>query len=240
MKRPTDHRLSVGSSPPLEDGMPITMRCQVRYSDGTPCPGPVWRDGLCQWHHPGRVAEFRHDPARNWYAYLTEPSTAKEIIHMAQAIAKRRRLHLWAERAILRRGPGIRTAHRRGWSRHIADEERHPLVRDTLQRLVSLQDTLGRNAGLDAWLAEPDAQGWPSLDRTSTTRQALEQRIAADRHQMALLRGGSDAVATSWRRAHPAWRPGLTGAEADAFDDALLVECAELHQRWIFEMTVES
>lgn len=96
-------------------------------------------------------------------------------------------------------------------------------------RLCELEAALGAEAGLDEWLSEAEQAGWPPrtrdrppMDRAAFEREVIEQRARDDRD-----RGGTGAVAVRWRRDHPDWRPDLSPAEADAFDEALIAETSK-------------
>jgi hypothetical protein len=119
-----------------------------------------------------------------------------------------------------------------GWSWHLPVEEQDRLHEAELQRVLSLLRTLGQNAGLPSWLAEPGAEGWPPLWVTSTTREELDQWIEGERRRKGAERGASIAIAARWRRDHPAWRPGMTGEEASAFETQLDNEAIRLEAEW--------
>jgi hypothetical protein len=71
--------------------------------------------------------------------------------------------------------------------------------------------------GLDAWLAEPDDRGWPSLGPGETVSKTCAAMVASTRASLDQHRGMRTSLAALWRRAHPAWQRGMSTDEADAF-----------------------
>lgn len=175
---------------------------------------------------------LRTDRDRDHYLFLTVSASIAPILWMAQYVAERRFLHERGLRSFHIRNGITMLGHGDGWGYHLPLEDQDRLHEAELERLLSLLRTLGQEAGLNSWLAEPDAEGWPPHWLTATTREELDDRIAGARRRKDSERGASSAIAARWRHDHPAWRLGMTGEEAWAFEFELDNEAARLEAEW--------
>jgi hypothetical protein len=121
------------------------------------------------------------------------------------------------------------------WLQTTWEADRDVLIRAELERLVAmLPEFEDDDAALREWLRIADRDGWPALLNLpfAMTLAGFQDVLTAERHQKDVARGKDIPIMAQWRRDHPAWRPGLDGAEAAALDHAFAEEAERLYEEW--------
>lgn len=159
------------------------------------------------------------DDDRRWFLGLSESSISATIRQFAGVLAERRYLHEGGLPA------GARSSWAGDWRECVPENERERWIEAELDRFTAMAAETGDQA-LDDWLETADREGWPALGGPtfSMDRLGFEAMLTRWRQGIDVSRGCEMPGSDLWRRAHPAWRPGMTGGDALAFEIELSEE----------------
>lgn len=173
---------------------------------------------LEQHHAPVDLADLT-DLEREWFRGLCASSWVGTAWQFAELLAERRFWHEAGEAA----GTGRRWYG--DWCKPTSPAERTARVQAEWDRLARLVAE-GGEEGLAAWLVAADREGWPALGGVTFSMDAhgFADMLQRRRTSVDVSRGCDMPGSVAWRRAHPTWRPGMTGEAALAFEVELLDE----------------
>ncbi len=162
------------------------------------------------------------DDDRRWFLGLCASSWLETLRQFAGVLAERRYHH---ER-------GTVAPHAGDWGLTTTEDERDALIQAECDRFAVNADETGDQA-LDDWLEPAEREGWPPLGGVtfSLDRLGFEAMVTRRRQSIDVSRGCEMPGSDLWRRAHPAWRPGMTG-DALAFEIELVEEADRLYAEW--------
>lgn len=160
---------------------------------------------------------------RRWYLGLCEPTIQATIVRFAGYLAERRYHH----------EVGNRSPHCLDWLMTTTEAERESRVRAELERYLAMD--LDHPGTLASWIETADRDGWPPLGGLTfaMSRQGFEGVLAGSRAALDRSRGCDMPGSVAWRRGHPAWRPGMSTADATAFELELAAEVHRLEAAWL-------
>lgn len=167
------------------------------------------------------------DDDRRWFLGLCASSAAEVLRQFAELLAERRFLD----------EIGLPSGARSGWAGDwcvlVPEDERAGWIQAELDRLATMSAEAGDDA-LDDWLESADRNGWPPVTGPTFTmdRAGFEEMVTRRRQSLDTSRGCDMPGSEMWRRAHPEWRPGISGDEAAAFELELLDEADRLEVEW--------
>lgn len=166
--------------------------------------------------------ESLDDEGRRWYLGLCESCQIRALQRFADFTAERRYHH---ER-------GHQDPWARDWLETTTADERDAAWRFEIERYLATDPD--DPAQLDAWLETADREGWPPLRGLiiPMNRSGLDDMVRTARSGVDCTRGSTMLVAIMWRSKHRAWRRGMAGDEALAFELALNIEAHQLQDEW--------
>lgn len=162
------------------------------------------------------------DDGRRWFLGLCQPCMLATIHRFAEHLAERRYHHAL----------GTRRPWAGDWRQATTDAERDALVQAQLERYCATDPT--DPDALAEWLETADREGWPALGGLTFAmdRTGFEAVLARSRQDLDVSRACDMPGSVAWRRAHPAWRPGMGAEEATAFELELAEEAHRLDAEW--------
>lgn len=166
--------------------------------------------------------EALDDNARRWFLGLCDASILATIGRFARYLAERRYHHAL----------GTRRPWADDWRQATTDAERDALVEAELERSLAMGPDDPEMLGV--WLETADREGWPPLVGLTfaMNRAGFEVVLARSRKDLDVSRACDMPGSVAWRRAHPAWRPGMGTEDATAFELALADEAHRRGAEW--------
>lgn len=173
------------------------------------------------WTPPVGLASL-DDRERQWYLGLCEASILAIIERFAGYLAERRYHH----------AAGAAAPWAGEWSSSSTSVERDDAVEVEIERYLAMDPDDPEALGV--WLATADREGWPALGGLTFAmdRTGFEAVLRQSRSGLDVSRACDMPGSVAWRRAHPAWRPGMGTEEATAFELELAEEAHRLDAEW--------
>ncbi len=174
-----------------------------------------------RYHHRVQALEDRYAPVdphvmtrteREWFLGLCAPIAVEVVQWFAELLAERR----------YHDALGTSAPWCGDWKSTTSDAERDAAVMSELDRLRALDGN--DDQAITDWVETADREGWPPLTGVTfrMDRAGFEDMVTRRRASIDVSRGCDMPGSVLWRRAHPTWRPGMTGDEALAFEHELM------------------